>query len=183
MLLFFSVCFCFRLPIAVVSALAIHRYTKREITDWTQWHVCMYRWLPFVECPWDRVSNWVWGRGPSKVGPMSQHRGYLRSRVTHDGSYSHLMALSEPPLIWAAKVDLYPHIGGTVSNQAHSQIIVCYCKDSHSLLLYRTKRYFSSDHLTIALLLLVSTTVKSIEIKHCSIQTLTYIDFNPGNVE
>ena len=25
-----------------------------------------------MECPWKGASNWAWGRGQSKVGPMSQ---------------------------------------------------------------------------------------------------------------
>ena len=58
------------------------------------------------------------GRGPSKVGLMSQPRGYHQSHVIHTGSYSCSMALSEPTLIWVAKVNLYPHVGGTGSYQA-----------------------------------------------------------------
>ena len=71
-----------------------------------------------MEVPMESGVQLDLGKGPSKVGPMSQPRRYHRSHVTHTGSYLRSMALSEPTLIWAAKVDLYPHIGGTVSYQA-----------------------------------------------------------------
>ena len=49
------------------------------------------------------------GRGPSKVGPMSQPRGYHRSLVTPAGSY---LPKALTVANWAAKGELYPHVGG-----------------------------------------------------------------------
>ena len=45
------------------------------------------------------------------VGPMSQPRSTI-DVASH--LLTHICTFSEPTLIWAAKADLYPHVGGTV---------------------------------------------------------------------
>ena len=52
---------------------------------------------------------------PIKSGSNVPTLRYHRYRVTHAGSYSRTFALSEPTLLWTAKGDLIPHIGGVVS--------------------------------------------------------------------
>ena len=52
-----------------------------------------------IECPWKRASNWARGRGPTKVGPMSQPRRYHRSRVVHAGSYLHTVCAFLLPML------------------------------------------------------------------------------------
>ena len=73
-----------------------------------------------MECPWNRASDWAWGRSPIKSGSnVPNPRWYHRYRVTHAGSYSRTQhAFSEPTLLYAAKGVLYPHVGGTVTHQA-----------------------------------------------------------------
>ena len=60
----------------------------------TSMYVCMYKGCPSWNCPWDRASNWAWGRGPSKVGPMSQPRGTIDTpsrMLIHTNTHVHFL--------------------------------------------------------------------------------------------
>ena len=64
-------------------------------------------------------SNWAKGRGPSIKWVQCPNPG-IPSIPRHAcwNVLTHISALSAPTLIWAAKADLYPLVGGTVSCQA-----------------------------------------------------------------
>ena len=78
-----------------------------------------------MECPWDRANNWAWERGPSKSG--SNFPTPRVPSVPHHVRWfilAHCVCFLSPTLLWAAKDDLFPHIGGAVSHQAPEFICI-----------------------------------------------------------
>ena len=87
--------------------------------------VCIYVCIEVALCgvPMEKgVQLWTWGRGPQGF-QCSNTAGTIgpTSRTLADTCAKRFLL---PILLWAAKGDLYPHIGGTGSHRTHLNTLV-----------------------------------------------------------
>ena len=82
------------------------------------------------------------GEGPiNEMGPLSQPCGPIDT-ASRTLAPSKAQGVFGPTLLWAAKGDLIPHIGGVVSHRAHKpqQVQSLFCKATDYGYLYSTTR-------------------------------------------